>query len=240
MTIAISQRTILPNKMAIFQSEVRQLILKIKTSEDWQKRCKEKLVNLLRTEQIHPISNGRMKSEFTSITKQFFVQLKDTNEINKSSRSILRNILISEQNLRVNKKTFLSGNQIQTLGFQSSHHDEKQMNDISFEGRTYIQTREVQTKKFENSVRETSLFEPTKFIRWNVPVIFENMIASGNGKFMKEINTGSNIKSMKQNGTKFGISKRNFAKIIYTPIFICVLINYHEIPEFKKIMCKIK
>lgn len=157
-------------KMNMFQSEVRQLILKIKTSEDWQKKCKEKLVNLLRTEQIHPISNVWMKSEFTSVTKQLLVQLKDTDELNKSSRSILRKILTSEQNLRMNRRALPLENQIQTLGFQSSHHDEKQINHISFGNRIRIQAREVQTQDFENSVQETPLAEPVEFIRQDISI----------------------------------------------------------------------
>lgn len=102
--------------MNILRSKVRQIILQLKASEERQKRCKEKLVNFFRTQQKHPI-----KSERTSITKQLLVQIKDTDELNKSSKSILHKMLvkISEWNFentnqipRVNKKQPPSGNSI--------------------------------------------------------------------------------------------------------------------------------
>lgn len=212
--------------MAISRSEVRQLILKIKASEDWQKRCKEQLMSLLRTEQFHPNSNVRVKSESTSITKRFIVQLKNTNELNKLSRSILREILINKQNFEVSEKTSLSRNQTQPLGFQPSYHDGKQMNTLPFESRAYIRKQEVQAKNFGNSVQKTSLTKSTELTRRNVLVTFENMINSGTGKFTNK---------------KFSrVLKGNFAKTIYTSMFICILMSFREIPEFKKIRCKIK
>lgn len=85
--------------MEIFRTEVRHIVLTLKSNEEKQKKCKEMLTSVFRTIQNDPIVNTITKGYSTSYIRQILSQLKETDEQNKSIRKCLRVTLIkiSEQ-----------------------------------------------------------------------------------------------------------------------------------------------
>lgn len=89
--------------MEIFHKEVRHIVLTLKSSEEKQKKCKEKLTNVFRTIQNHRINNTKVNGYFSSYVKQILTELKETDEQNKSIRTCLRVTLIK---INEQKKTY--------------------------------------------------------------------------------------------------------------------------------------
>lgn len=83
--------------MEIFQARVRHIVLTLKSSEEKQKECKEKLTNTFRTLQQYkndPIANKIVKSYSGLYIKNILIQLREADERNKSTRKCLQEILI--------------------------------------------------------------------------------------------------------------------------------------------------
>lgn len=150
--------------MEIFRTDVRHIVLAIKSSEEKQKRCKEKLENAYRVVQNHTIPNELMKSYFTPHTKQILGELKETDEQNKSLRASLRAILmkISQQkfvntektveNPIVNKERLSSENPSQISNIQRSHHADGQIHTISSKYESNTKVQEIRAHNLGNSI----------------------------------------------------------------------------------------
>lgn len=229
--------------MEIFQTNVRHIVLRIKASEEKQKEFREKLANIYRTVQNHPIPNDSMRSDFTSFTKELLTHLKETDEQNKSLRATLREVLIKirEQKFVKTKKTakilsvneggLSSENPFKIPYIQRSHQIERQINLISSVNGTNTQAQRVQIQNFGNLASTTTSTEQTKvFTSQRVSVNFENVLTMKFSKFADE----RTINRMKISPMDSGENSD-----VEISAFFCIL-QHFEIQERKKIKCKIK
>lgn len=231
--------------MEIFQTDIRHMVLRIKTNEEKHKKCKEELANLYRTMQNNPTSNVSMKSDFNSFTKQVLIKLKETDEQNKTLRVTLREVLIkiSEKKFLTPKKTDVipsanmkglsSENPFQIPDIQRSHHAGGHSHHISSEREINTQTQEVQAQDFGDSATATAQPQPqsTGFTRQRVLVNFKNVL---NKKFSTFTEKGIIIRM------SIGPMESDENVQVDKPTFFSISLQHPKIPEWKKTKCKIK
>lgn len=228
--------------MEIFRTDVRHLVLKIKSSEEKQKKCKEKLANIFRTMHYCTIANTSIKNDFSSDTKQILVQLKETDEQNKSLRTILREILVKirEQKFVNTEKIPVVNNKRQSTrdlslipNIQRSHHPEGRILPISSKSELNINTREIRGHGAGNLVSTASTTSDVKLKVQEKSVNFENKLT----KTFREFKCGNLI-------SRLGIERENLEKNLFFKESsryegISTRLTFLRIlPEFKKIKCK--
>lgn len=238
--------------MDMFRTDVRLIVLRIKLSEEKQKKCKKKLESVFRTMQNHSTTNTSEKNKLSFFKiKPVLAELKETDELNNFFKASLREILIKISELKlvdkkktneipgVNEGELSSENPLRTPDIQQLHG----VRFISVEKRPNTRTPEIQTRKFGNLAASD-----IKSTVQGEMVTFKNALTIESSKFIVKGNTiHMNIGPMQpvknislRRTTSFVIHKRNFARAVYTPTIFCTLFNYFEIPELKKIRCKIK
>lgn len=79
--------------MEELRPQIRQLILKLKTSEENQKKRRRELSNAYRNVQKDPISDASLKNCFALYTKRVLNEIKITDDLNKSFKEDLRTVL---------------------------------------------------------------------------------------------------------------------------------------------------
>lgn len=168
--------------METFRSDIRHIVLKIKSYEESLKRCKENLANELRKIQNYPIST--LKS-FAPYTKQILCEIKIFDEENKSFREDLRILLTKIKNLP----------------------NEKEENDP------------VETIKTHCPITATMATDQRTSVNFN------NFLTVKLNKFTDEVTT---------------IRHNETTRAVYIQAFSCILRNFQELPDLRKIKCKIK
>lgn len=169
--------------MDMFQSKIRHIVLKIKSSEEKQKNCKKILTNVYRTVQIY---NASMKEYFASYTKIILNQLKETDEQNKLLRTNLRDILVKISEIANTKRTdeipivnqggLSPQNLLQRSDTQHLHRVEGQIHIISSEYNTKI--REIQAHNFDSMTSNISTTIDTKLTNQESLVNFKKYLIS--------------------------------------------------------------
>lgn len=154
--------------MDIFRTNIRHIVLAIKSSEERQRKCKEELTNVFRMVQKHPNSDASKKISFTLFTKQILSELKETDEKNKALRTNLREILIKicEQKFMntektneipiVSKKRLTSKNPSQISNIQQSHHAERQIHVISSKYLSNNEIRKIKIRDWTSNISPTT------------------------------------------------------------------------------------
>lgn len=215
----------------IIRIEVRHIVLRLKLSEEEQKKRKTKLANVFRTIKNYTFSKATEKTDFASFTKQILTQLKKTDELNKSIRTILCELLVKISELKhvntvrtdeipvVNKKWQTLRNISQISNIQQSHHIWENIHPVPLKCVSNTEVREIHPHDSGNMVSTYDAIQEKKFKGENLIIRFGIRRKKLEKNLLFEESAGF---------------ERSFMRDVK------VLIFFHILPEFKKIKCKIK
>lgn len=141
--------------MEVFRADIRNIVLTLKSSEEKQKKYKEELVELYRTVQKYSVP--------APYTKQLLKNLKEINDLYKSSKKLLLVTLIKnhEQNCmdikRANESTTTS-----VVEDEHLNHSRKSQIDVvkqSIREKCGLKQKssKSQPNSLDNSIRTTSI-----------------------------------------------------------------------------------